>query len=124
MPSLKVGGAEVDVEDVQRAAADVDVRAQAAALLAPAHADVIVLGGGDGPAAQHDVAIDAAAQLPRAADRVRQLELFGDEAGLIVFGLAVGDPEHFLQGDDVGVHLTEHVNNTPGLHATVHPATL
>jgi hypothetical protein len=98
---------------------DLDVGAQAAALLAAANAYVVVARRAQGQARQHDVAVHAALMLSSLADTVIHPQLFGDESRLIRFAWAAFVAHDLLERDDVRVDLAQHFDYARGPHAAV-----
>ena len=93
--------AEVDVIEVQRVVADVDIDALAAARLARPPGQVVLRMLPDRQAAQHHVAEERPAEVPRRGHHPSHAEHRAELLGVARRRRAGAD--HLLQGDDVGV---------------------
>ena len=62
-------------------------------------------------AGEQQVAVSAAAEPPVFPEAVLHLHLARDELGPVVFLFAIRDVYDFLEGDDVRVHLTQHLRD-------------
>src|SRR5262245_43615658 len=98
--------AEMHVVDMQPALfSQSDIDAQASALFAPGHADVVVLRPEHRKAAEHEVAVNASPQFAVMPHAVIEVQSARHEMSLIVFTGAPVNAEDFLQRHDVGVNL-------------------
>ncbi len=123
--TLQEGEPQVDVKDVQqRTAGQLDVCPQAPTPLVPRAANVIITDATERGAAEHHVPVCPPLMLAIFAQAVVIRQFLGKEPRLIVFFVRPGDAHDFLQGDDIGINLTQYVNNTARTHAPVKPATL
>ncbi len=106
MPALEQRRAEVDVVHVQRAAVGGDVDALHAARLARLPREIVFEMLRDGQPAEHRVAEQMAAQVPRRRHHPAHAQQRAELFDLAVAAWSGAD--HFLQRDDVGVDRAQH----------------
>lgn len=111
---------EVDVEDVKRAAGELNVCSQATPGLPAAGADVVIPMTLDWKARQHDIAVTSAFVKPVLAKSEMESEFAGDKPRLVLFGRTPFQAHHFLKGDDVGIKLAQNTDNAVRPDAPIH----
>src|SRR5262245_61934384 len=110
--------------DVQLfSAVQIDVHAQASALLAPAYADIVISRFSHRESAEHGVPVGSAAQLAVLSQSEFQSQLARDEMRLIVSVLGAVYPQYFLKRDDVRIDLTQDLDNSFRPDPLIHPPT-
>ena len=120
MPAFEERGAEVDVIEMQRAAANGDVHALKAAWLARLPREVVMRVMDDGMAAEDDVTEEVAPQVPRRRHHPAHPQ---QRAKLFRVALRGGSgANHLLQRDDVGVDSSDDLGDAGRVGAPVEPA--
>src|SRR5579862_6071712 len=125
MSSFKDSGAEVDIEDVEQAVfTQRQICSQHAALFAFVR-DVGILPRGHWKAAEGQVAIGAAVQIAirsKAWSVIRKCAL--DPCCLVESSGMAGSIDHFLQADQVCLHLAQNRDDAFGHRSAIEPAAL
>lgn len=118
-PSLKKTRSQMDIKDMQSRFSQVDIHAQAAALLASWSTEVVVLGRMHREAAQQEVAVCATTKSAIFAKARMETKLGGNELRVIFF-FPARYAYDFLQRDDIGIDCAQHLHNARWAHPPIH----
>lgn len=115
MSSLEVRRSQVHIVDMEQlVAVEVDIDAEAAALLAAGDADVVVMRPDEGKPAENHISISRAVQASILAQLKMHPQFAGNEMGLIMMVFLALQAQHFLQANDVGVDLLQNLDDALG----------
>ena len=119
---LKESRAEMDIENVERVAAELNVRPQASPRFPAAGADVVVPVTLNGETRQHNVPITPALVDPVLTKSEVESKFLGDKPRLILFRRASFKADYFLKSNDVRVEFAQNTDDAVGTHPSIHAA--
>jgi hypothetical protein len=121
-PLLKESRAEMHIENVERVAAELNVRSQASPRLSTAGTDVVIPVTLNRETGQHNIPIASALVHPVLTKSEMESERLGDEPRLIFLRCASFKTDDFLKSNDVRVELAENTDDAVGTHSSIHAA--
>jgi hypothetical protein len=120
-PLFEVSRAEVNIENVNRFAVELNVGSEAAAgLPAATRADIVVTVALNRKTRQDDVAVPAALVKAVLAKREAESKFVGNILRLIFFGRTPFEADNLLKGNDIGIELTQDLNDAVRPGSAVH----